>query len=249
MEKKNNIGLVAVLVLIIVLLVGYIIYMNVSDNSTKVENNSPVVEDEKNVSNNGQSNSNNDKNNGVVVKELDLSKSLNTTTTYRNATDAEGNYGLSMSINSDKKSVTLSIDWSKFCDLSTASACSPDVENYQITGFSKEVSNVFVGDLGQDSMGITLFYLMNDGTVEYTPMFKRQQDSYGNGYYVMNYTYEYEGDKIVGEHFTTDGSLNGVSNVIKFYNVDASSAGSGARTTIGATTDGSFYDLGHIINN
>ena len=39
-----------------------------------------------------------------------------------------------------------------------------------------------------------------------------------------------------------------MSNVIKLYTVDASN-GSGWRTTIGATSDGSFYDLGDIIKN
>lgn len=243
MEKKNNYGLIAFLGLIIILLVGYILYLKISYNELNGENNPTIEDNEDNDSANNQGDV------IVEIKNLDLARPLNTIgITYQNASDVSENYGLSMNVDADKKSITLSIDWTKFCSVGTGTACPTNVENYQITGFSKEVISTFVGDVGQDSMGITLFYLMSDGTVEYTPLFIRKYDSYNNGYYVMNYIYEYSGDKIVGEHFVTNGSLDGVNDVIKIYNVDAS-AGSGWRTTIGATADGSFFDLGNVIKN
>ena len=184
------------------------------------------------------------------IKALDLSKCLNNSTNaYRNASDVEGNYGLSMKVNSDKKSVTLSVDWGTFGPLSTVSAWTDSVATYNITGFSKNVDSVFVGDLGQDAKGITLFYLMSDGTVEYTPMFIKKTDSQNNIYYDMNYVQDYSSDgKVAGQHLVTKGPIVGVSDVVKLYTVDASN-GSGWKTTIGATRDGSFYDLGDVINN
>ena len=242
MEKKNNGGLIAIIIILVIALLGLSFYV--------VYDKGLIFNNEQEINENEESNSTDNQDDVVVeIKELDLTKSLNTSeVTYKNATDVEGDYGLSMVVNSDGKSVTLSIDWEKFGPFSGASVWGPDVDEYQITGFTKDVVSVFVGDIGQDFMGITLFYLMSDGTVEYTPMFERTTDSKGNIYYVMSYVPEYSGDKIIGQHFVTNGSLNGVNSVIKFYVVDAS-AGSGWRTTIGATADGSFYDLGHIINN
>lgn len=250
-KKKGNkkiIVLVIILVIIIVGLVSYIAYDKgiIFSNEKNTLEKSNIVDKEKKTDKTNDTTYNNTNN---EIKELDLTKCLNNkTNSYSNPTDVAGDYGLSMLVNQDKKSITLSIDWAKFGPLSTATAWAPTVENYQITGFSKEVTSTFVGDYGQDSMGITLFYLMSDGTVEYTPMFNLKFDSNNNSYYEMNYTYEYSSDnRITGEHFTTKGTLNNANNVIKLYTVDASN-GSGWRTTIGATKEGSFYDLGDIIN-
>lgn len=153
-----------------------------------------------------------------------------------------------MRINPDKKSITLNIDWPVFGPLSMTAAYSSNVEEYQITGFSKEIKQAFVGELGQDAMGITLFYLMEDNTVEYTPMFTLNTSNPNSTHYEMNYSYEKSPDgRITGTYFTTRGPINGVKDIIKLYVANASN-GSGWITTIGATKDGSFYDLGAIIN-
>lgn len=245
-KKKGVIVLVIVLVLIIVGLAGYICYdkgiiFSKTDNVKK--------EEKKKADKDKTSDTKNNADDKVTIKELDLAKCLNTNNiSYSNASDTAGDYGLSMNINPDKTSITLSIDWNKFGPLSSASTWAPVVENYQITGFSKNVIATFVGDLGQDPKGITLFYLMADGTVEYTPMFQLKYDGQNNSYYAMSYTFEYSADgRITGEHFVTKGTINGVTDVIKLYNADASS-GSGFRTTIGSKADGSFYDLGNIIS-
>lgn len=187
------------------------------------------------------------------IKDLDLSKCLNSNDgqRYSGAVDVAGDYGLSMNINSDSRSIDLSIDWNKFGPLSTASAWAPVTEHFQITGFNKDIKEAFVGGLGQSSVGMTLFFLMSDGTVEYMPMFNCKFDSSNTSYYEMNYTYEYSQDgRITGEHFETQGSLTGVSKVVKFYTVSVSiERGGGYGTTIGALADGSFYDFGNIINS
>lgn len=243
------ISLVSIIVVIIIAMGTYIVY-DKDIISLSVENET------------SQSNANKNNAESVVekeidevddtsdkVKELDLSKCLNNSTNkYSNATDVEGNYGLSMKINSDRTSVTLNIDWQTFGPLSNGSLSSQSVNSYQITGFSKEIETVFVGDLGQDSMGITLFYVMNDGTVEYTPLFNRKFDSQNNLYYEINYTNDYSSDgKSIGQHFVTKGAISGVENVIKLYTANVSDGTSGARTTIGATKEGSFYDLGLLL--
>lgn len=239
--KKKNKGmaiLVTILVIIIIAMAGYICYdkgIIFGDSNLKNPNEESEKEKEK------DKNSSDDKvgNSNVqedVVKPLDLTKCLNSSANYSDPSDIPGNYGLAMQINTDKKSVTLTIDWNKFGPLSTASAYAPEVKTYQITGFNKEIKDTFVGGIGQDAMGITLFYIMSDGTVQFTPMFVRKTDTKGNLYFVMNYRNNSD--------FTVSATAAGVNDVIKLYTANMStSMGGGGVTTIAAKKDGSFYDL------
>lgn len=144
-----------------------------------------------------------------------------------------------MSINQDKMSVTLNIDWATFGPISGATAYVGTVKTYQITGFTSKVKSAYIGDVGQDATGITLFFLMEDNTVSYMPMFIWKQDTQGNGYSQMNYT---------NDNFVIKGVLPTAKDVINLYIASASN-GSGYITTIAATKDGSFYDLGLLFTN
>lgn len=243
-KKKNGKGktiTIIVLVLIIIGMSGYIAYDKgafdslLSKKDTKEEKKEEVKD-----------NANIDEN-----KELDFTKCLNASNSnvvYSEATETS-DYGLSMQVNSDKKSITLKIDWSIFGPL-TGSTSDGSVKSYQVTNFTKDISEAFVGTFGLESKGITLFYLMNDKTVEYTPMFIKETDSKGNNYYSMNYTYEYSSDnRVTGEHFETDGIIKNVDNIIKLSMAKVSENDSTSITTIAVLKDGSFYDLNNIINN
>ncbi len=242
-EKKNKSTgkTVAIIILVVLLLgaVGYICYDKgiIFQNTEKESKQSNTKIDKKSKEDTKDKNE---------IKELDLSKPINNNgVSYSNPSplsNLNDELGLSMDVNSDLKSVTLKIDWAKFGPISGTSAYSPSVESYQITGFSEKINSVFVGHVGQDATGTTLFYLMNNGTVEYTSMFNSQLG--------INYTYNYSSDgRVTGEpYFVTNGIVNGVSDVIKLYSVSASAEQtSGWATTIGAKADGSFYDLGDII--
>lgn len=255
-EKKDNSQKKLIIVIVLLLLVIASMGVYIAYEKGVIFTNTEIKDNKSN--NKANINKNNDKKKDAddenttandVEKPLDLSKCLNNNGTYSNQTDVAGDYGLSMTINQDKKSATLSIDWSKFGPLSTASSYSSSVEQYQITGFSKNINTTFVGDVGQDSMGITLFYLMEDGTVEYTPMFVIKTDTKGNTYFDMNKAYDVSANGTMSNgHFVTKGQLTGVEKVIKLYSTDFSIPnGSGGKTTIGATKDGSFYDLGTLI--
>ncbi len=246
MESKKNNSLAIVIVLLVLVILGLVFYIlydkgiifskDDSTNSTE-------------TTNTNSDNTSSDTNNQTTeVKELDLTKSLNTSDiTYKNSSDTEGNYGLSMKVNNDKKSVTLTIDWAIFGKVSTTGS-SGEVKDYSITGFSKNVRSTFIGDLGQSYNGITLFFIMEDGTVEYTKMFKQYETGNTDGSIQYVLTASVNSDGSTGT-FTSNGLVSGVKDVVKLYNVDASSQNaSGYRTVIGATKDGSFYDLGSVIN-
>ena len=253
-KEKSYIITIVILLIIIVAFCIYILFMNEkvkTSNKNKESEKQEVIKkendkDSKDNSTEDKDNTENVESNPDEIKQLNLNNCLNGAegVVYKNPTDVSVSLGLSMAIN-DKKSITLNINWNEFGKYSGASAWAPDTISYQITGFTKEISSVFIGGVGQDAKSTTLFYIMSDNTVEYTPMFFRQGNSYA-----MNYTSEYSEDgKIVGEHFETKGQLNGATNVVKLYNTDAyQERGSGWRTTIAATKDGSFYDLGNIMN-
>lgn len=246
MEVKKGNGLIVFIVFLLLIIIGlscYICYDKGIIFSKKTTN------EQTNNTNNQEENTNNQQTTTEDVLELDLTKSLNTTgKTYHNASDKTSDYGLSMKINNDK-TVTLTIDWKVFGKYSTTSS-SGEVKDYIINGFTKNIKSTFIGELGQDYHNMTFFYLMEDGTVEYTRLFKKAENNNTDGsiYYVLNNTIINEG-KYAGE-FKTSGALNDVSNVIKLYNSTVSGGPntSGYSTTIGATKDGSFYDLGSIIN-
>lgn len=247
-KKKGKLPVIIIIILLVIIagLALYICYdkeIIFSKSKTEIEEKKSNTEKQEKEQKD-EDDSNIKENKTDEIKPLNINNCLNNNdnTLYSNPTDVEANNGLSMQINPDKKSITLSINWEIFGPLSTASSYAPQVLTYQITGFTKEIVSTFVGVYGQDSMGITLFYITNDNTVQYTPMFVTKIDSKNNHYFEMNYTIDGG-----NTYFTPTGTVNGANDIIKLYTANASN-GSGWITTIGAKKDGSFYDLGRIIN-
>ena len=256
-QKSNNI-IIAIIGSLLVLLIGIICFTQFAlKNDDKSTTKSETSNNDVNTNNSSKSSDDNSSSNVVdsgsnkkseVVQKLDLSKSLNTKgITYSNPSDKNGNYGLTMNVNSDKKSATLVIDGKgTICSINYLNVCN-GTEKYQITGFKKSIKSTFFGSLGQDITGLVMFFLMDDGTVEYIPLFKQNKDKAGNINYVINVTYEFSDKGIItGEKFVTSGAVKGVEGVVKLYGVSASN-GTGWSTTIGAKADGSFYDIGKAL--
>lgn len=186
----------------------------------------------------------------IEVKVLDLNKSLNTTgITYSDPKDTGEKVGLTITAYNNK-TVTLTTDMDVFCQYTSSTCAKGVVESTEITNFTKNVVSGFVGGEGQDQMGTTLFYLMEDGTIEYTKLFVVKTDSQGNSYYVTNNVQDKDSNgKITGTHYESQGAIKGVKDVVKIYTVQATTGMSGYMTTIGMTRNGSFYDLGYAIRN
>lgn len=242
-KKKGNGLVVALLVIVIILLIGIgvliVVKPAIFNFSAKSNDTASGVENVDDTTTSDE------------IKELDLSKGIGTDYVYSNPVEAKTVIGVSVK-GENTKSPKLVIDWKEFGPHSGASAWGPEPVEYEIKGFTKNVKYGVVGEVGQSAVSTTVFYLMEDGTVEYTKLFVKNTDANGNTYYSTNYIYEKDNEgKITGEHFETQGSVSNVKNVVKFYNVDSQASNTavgGARTTIGATKDGSFYDLGNIIN-
>ena len=241
-EKKSK-GPVIIIIILVLVIVGLSTYI-LSDKGIILTNKEEKTESNKKdtTKTNKKDNDDNTTKEEDTIKPLDLSKCLNNSTnTYSDQSEAPASkYGLSMSINQDKMSVTLNIDWASFGPISGATAYVGTVKAYQITGFTSKVKNAYVGSIGQDITGVTLFFLMEDSTVSYMPMFVLRKDDLGNIREKMNYT---------DDNFTVTGLLPKVKDVVNLYTVTSTSGVSSASTTIGATKDGSFYDLGELFTN
>lgn len=95
-----------------------------------------------------------------------------------------------------------------------------DVEEKTIT-FDKEVKEVLSGGTAQDITGSAILYLMEDGTVEYTPLYKAINDN----------------------DFRSYGPLPDISDIVRLENANACSGVGCWSTTIGQTSDGTLYDF------
>ena len=87
-----------------------------------------------------------------------------------------------------------------------------------------------------------VFYLMEDGTVYYTSIFAKKDDSVdGIKNIMMNYNAKGGFDAV--------GPIEGIENVKRIREVGAGlSMGGWWNTAIGTKNDGSFYDLSVIRN-
>lgn len=235
-KKKSNVGLIVLVVVLLLACAGMGTFIFINKDKLITKNDASTAE--KNNSNKEKKQEKDDK-----IAELDLNKSLNTSSvSYSNPVEATTSIGLTPIVDEGKRSVTIKTDGSKFGPVSTLSSYYSGEYNMYVDDFDKDIENVYVGELGQDPMGTTLLYIMEDGTVQYTKIFKKASDSSGNQYYTLN-TYQ-QGEN--NFRFHVDGTVKDVKDVIKIYNVNATTTGSGAMTAIGATKDGSFYDLSVI---
>ena len=151
---------------------------------------------------------------------------------------------MSVKINDDQQSATLIVDWNKFPEMA-AENLSNGVKDYQIKGFDKKIEKIYFGGFGHDCSGETLFYLMEDSSVEYTPLYVQKHDTQSPrilSYVNLKNVTDASGN-VIEEYVESNGVVPGVSNVVDFYTVTATAEHYGWYTTIAATADGSFYDL------
>ena len=246
-EKKNK-GLIAIVIVLILVIIGLIVYICYDKEIIRNTKKEEMTEKSKKETN---------KSNKAVeekdeIKSLDLTKSLNTTNyIYENPVVATTSAGLTAKVNNDKKTGTLTIGWKTFGPITSATAYSSESQDYTIKGFDKNVKAAYIGELGQSPVTLTLFFIMEDGTVSYMPMFVQATDQAGNMRYDVNYTYDKDASgKVTGTYFQVKGYVQGVNGAVEIYNVDEHQINStGAKTAIAATKDGSFYDLVSVINN
>ena len=229
-SKKSKTGLhVIVGILLGIIICGGVIYAaysldyltfgQVEENEKAKTNNDENNESEENVDNNSL--------------DFDTSKIVNSTADSYELQNYNGTIDVildetreiaTLSFNRKSLSDTYGLNWD------TTGVVEGTVEEKTIT-FTQGVKDVFVGGIGQDISGDVILFLMDDGTVEYIPVYKALSSNGIDG--LISY-----------------GTLNDLKDVVKFYSVGAIRNPVGSSVTILAQTkDGTLYDLNSIINN
>ncbi len=132
-------------------------------------------------------------------------------------------------LNLTDNTTTLTINWDQakkiypFLDASKTGT-----ENISNLGLSGKPTDLLLTGFGQTAGYGALFFLMEDGTIEYIPLAKAAKDN----------------------NFKSYGKLPNISNVIKFYrgaSCDKSGPGCGQQS-LAQRADGNFYELYDAVN-
>ena len=104
-------------------------------------------------------------------------------------------------------------------------------KKYEVSNFSKKVSNIYICGWGHSVGNESILYLMEDGTIQYTKIEKALKEN----------------------SFESLISVNNVINIIDIVPgtisyVEPENGGTGWRTFYGITSNGDYYELGDMIN-
>lgn len=198
---------------------GYLTFSQVEENEKTETNNEENNETEEDVSDN--------------YLDFDTSKIVNGTADSYELQNYNGT--INVRLDETRKVATLSFDRKTLSDTyslnwDTTGVVEGTVEDKVIT-FTQGIKDIHIGGIGQDTSGDVILFLMDDGTVEYIPVYKALSTSGVDG-------------------LTSYGILLDLKDIVKFYSVGAIRNPVGSSVTILAQTkDGTLYDLAPIIND
>ena len=143
------------------------------------------------------------------------------------------NYAIWTKYDYNKNTATILVNWEELKSFNNESA---KAYEYTVSNFEGKIRKVYVGGWGQAIGNETIFYLMKDGTVEYTSI-----DS--------NVVNEALKDP---DNFSlkSSGKVDGVEDIVMIARIGVGSTETpvgGYGTTIAIKADGSFYDLYEIL--
>ena len=239
MNEENNVvkkkcPIVTIILVIVALLIGIGGTYFVIDKNPTIITKSSINNKEVNENNEEETNVDNSTNKTVVIG-FENGKCLNSTNSY-NLVSNNKNFGVNVTVGSNKKDVTLGINTYIVNNMYNFGWMTPNAESaqYESTNtykFDKEIEDVLIGGFGQTTGRETILFLMKDGTVQYIPIKKALQSD------------EYKSQsKIISSY----GTLDDVKDIVKFY--EANSSG-GYATILAQKSDGTFYDLSINLQN
>ena len=127
--------------------------------------------------------------------------------------------GIQVGSNSDQKSVTIDVykdAINKYFNMNLGSNISA------VTSFNQKLLNVFIGYFGQAAGQEYLLFLLEDGTIEYIPIYKE----------LLN-----------GGNFNSYGKIVGVNDVIGFVYLTVEKTNFDYYSVGAVRSDGTIYDL------
>ena len=232
-NKKSNTLLIVLIVILLIISIGSVTFIIINkDKLFANEDSKPTEEKEE----------------SQKLESFDLSKFDNTRVINKNegieyANDAKevsnlipdstGEY-IKLELQSDSKTVVAKINWGRL----TSSNINANTNDYTYTlSLNKKIRKVYVNGWGQSIGAETIFYLMEDGTIEYTPVSGEITNEYVN--------------KPDSFKLKSYGKVPGVDGVVMIAGVTAQPVNTnigGYWTLLGIKSDGTFYDLQHILD-
>ena len=144
------------------------------------------------------------------------------------------NIGITTRIGQDQKSATIVVNIAEANSAYGLSLTSLGDDQYnteiKIDNFNKKIVQVCLGGFGQAVGDEYIFYVMEDGTVECTPVFKE-----------LNENWNIEGA------FKTHNAIDNLNNISHINGAEVLTGTTGHYTTVAVKKDGSYYDLHKIL--
>lgn len=229
--KKSKTGLhVFVGILLGIILCGGVIFATYSLGYLTF---GPQEEPTEVESNNESNDEITDENTSINSLDFDISKIANSNADTYELQNYNGT--INVRLDETRKLATLSFNRKTLSDTyalnwDTTGVVEGTVEDKTIT-FNQGIKDIYVGGIGQDMSGDIILFLMDDGTVEYIPVYQALSTSGVDG--LISY-----------------GTLQDLKDIVKFYSVGAIRNPVGSSVTVLAQTkDGTLYDLAPIIND
>jgi len=238
MENKKSGVLIGVIIgLLIGIIIGLCLFivMDKKDNDKKDNDTKQTTENTNNTDNNVTPTPSSQ---SFDLADFDVSKVINKDDriAYKAESVKEASYSFDTVhpeiMVSTNKDVKVRVNWNDLCFLGKESKDYPYAIN-----LDKEVKTVYVGGWGQTVGNSYIFYLMSDGTLEYTSL---------------------ACETVAEEAISSDsyelkslGTVPGVSDIVMLAQIAAGPADSeagGYSTTLAIKADGTFYDLSLILD-
>lgn len=223
-QRNRNIGFIIIicsLLIVVFGLVAYFFYSSEYKVINKQTTNQEELEEKK-----GKDDDKEEKSNQITTRGFDSTKCVDdNSNNFSLVTSDDATY---FSLNKENNIVELTVYWD---NIKEGWGIEPQQQsNYIINNFNGQVVDVYSGLIGQDATGEVAVFLLEDGSVEYIPLY----------------------NALKTQNIKSYGKINGVEDVVKFYSAVASPKDSpvGSYTTILAQKkDGTFYNLGEKLRN
>lgn len=232
-KKKSPSKIIIIILLVIIVGLGGFIFINRDALFSKNDNSKAKAEETEKA----------EKEDSSEKITLDISKCANCDKDWKftSVSLASGEINdLSVKVENGQAKVT--VDWDKYCKTNTDPNCQSGSKTYDVVGLKDKVKYASIGSNGQDATGTAFYFVLENGTVEYTKLYSSHNaiDESGNEYTDWKIN-------ISNNHFASQGAIKGIKDIVKIYTVGITSGYIGFVATIGETSNGTLYNLNGIL--
>lgn len=230
--KALSVWLVVMVVIFMLFTFGIGVFLGKQLYETK-KNNSGSSKDNTNTEVDKDKKENTNTNNNSLIHTSNVEKKDDFNIIYKQSY-YQADFGLSMYVLEDGKSVKISFSPTT---VNTMYQLNVGTEFFEKEiSFDKKVVQLFFGGFGQGAGCETIFFLMEDGTIEYIPFYKELKK-------------ENWASLPLSEKMNSYGKIDGVTDVVRIYTLDITSGFSGYVSVGAARKDNSFYNLNEFLYN